>query len=220
MSTANETDQRNNRRLVDQEILRSLAICVRLLSLDQVSRMRHCTRPAAKQFMRRLVAGRLVQRSTVIAQALPALPGPLAYWKPGLKVPDATAVSRQARKRYSAIRLQRITAYTATTALLHHFGCDERPAIKRDQQTHDLGVSETYLYVRRRWPLLAKQGWVGEDHYAATRERGDKVEDAQLRDPRTGRTLVVVEFAGQYETRRVRKFIDWMTYANQPFMLF
>ncbi len=220
MRMPNKLISGNHWRPVDREILRGLAVCVRLFSLDQLSRMRQSTPAATRQFMRRVADGHLVHKMTVVAQALPPLAGPLAGWRPGTEVPNATNVSRLARKRYGNVRLQKVIAYTATTGLLHHFGCDGQRAVKHDQQTHDLGVSETYLYVRRRWPLLTRHGWVGEDIYSPSRERGEKVEDAQLRHPRTGRVLTVVEFAGKYQTRRVKAFIDWMTYAGQPFLLF
>ena len=204
----------------DEAILYALARCVRLLSVRQVSQIRQSTDASARRRAKHLAERGLVQEVVLLAQSLRGIAGPLARWKPGQAVPDAPRVSRAAVRRFADCPLKRIRAITATRRTLCHYGLDGRAPLNRYQQSHDLGLSEVFLYFLRRWPRLTWRCWIGEDAFRDERERGEKIEDAQLCDPRTAETLLVVEFVGKYRPGRVAAFINEMTRRGLPFMCF
>lgn len=203
----------------DRLTVHDLAIAVRFLSIQQLARVRGCSYRTAFRLAQRLVANGWAKRIRLLAQPIEIV-APLAKWKPGHASPDATLISRTANWRYRNIPLQEVDAVMATNRTLRHFGLDTRMPLKRYQQTHDLGLSETFVYFWRRWPRLTHRCWVGEDCYRGSRGRGEKVEDAQLRNPRTGETLLIVEFTGKYTATRVTEFIDDVVARQLPFVCY
>lgn len=203
----------------DRLTLHHLVFAVRFLSVSQLARLRRCSRQSAARRARRLVKSGWARRRRLLAQSI-EIHAPLASWKPGTATPDAAMISRAATSRYRHVPLREIEAVAASNRTLRHFGWDARPPLKRFQQTHDLGLSETFVYFWRRWPRLTHRCWVGEDCYVALRGKGEKVEDAQLQHPRTGETLLVVEFAGKYRATRVAQFINDMVARRLPFVCF
>ena len=203
----------------DRLTLHNVAIAVRFLSVQQLARLREGSVQTAFRLAKRLVANGWAKPMRLLAQPI-EICGPLATWKPGRASPNATQISRAANLRYRHVAMQEVEAVTATNRTLQHFGLDSRIPLKRFQQTHDLGLSETFVHFWRRWPRLTHRYWVGEDTYRSSRGRGEKVEDAQLRHPRSGETLLVVEFTGKYKALRVAQFIDDVVARQLPFVCY
>lgn len=204
----------------DEEfILRSLSRCVRLLSFEQVARIAGVTPTTVRRRVRSLSRAGLVQEREVLAQMLEAI-RPLATWRPGSPLPDPTQVSRLANERFTGCPLRHVRAIQATPRTLSHYGLGRRAEFKREQQTHDLGLSEAFLYFLGRWPQLTRRWWVGEDVFRAERDAHEKIEDAQLRDPRSGEAVLAIEFTGKYKPPRVAAFIEEMSQRELPFMCF
>ena len=203
-----------NRR--DRWTLRSLAVAVRFLSLEQLARLHECSIKTAGRIAQRLVISGWAKPVRLLAQPI-EISAPLATWKPGQNKPDPAQISRAANLRYRDVAMQEIDAVSATNRTLQHFGLASRLPLKRFQQTHDLGLSETFVLFSRRWPHLTRRYWVGEDAYRELRGKGEKVEDSQLRNPRTGKVLLVVEFTGKYKASRVAQFIDDVVARELPF---
>ena len=205
--------------LSNQAILRTLAVAVRFLTLEQLMRLRGCDRRSAREFGKRMVERGLVEQVRLLAEPIDVC-GPLASWKPGEPPPDATAISRAAISRYHNSSLREMVAFTATGRTCQHFGMPQRPPLKCYQQTHDLGLSETFLYFWSRWPRVTSGCWLGEDAYRHQRGYGEKIEDARIRHRRTGDTLLIIEFMGKYKTCRVADFIAHVTARQIPFLCF
>jgi hypothetical protein len=203
----------------DRLTLHNLAIAVRFLSVQQLARLRDCSNQTAFRLAKRLVANGWAKHVRLLAQPI-EICGPLAQWKPGFASPNAALISRAANSRYRNVPMQEVEAVTATNRTLRHFGLDSRTPLKRFQQTHDLGLSETFVHFWRRWPRLTHRCWIGEDCYRSSRGRGEKVEDAQLRSPHTGETLLVVEFTGKYKATRVTQFIEDVVARKLPFVCY
>ena len=203
----------------DRLTMHNLAIAVRFLSVRQVARLRDCSHQTAFRLAKRLVTKGWARRIRLLAQPIEIF-APLAKWKPGFAKPNAAVISKAANSRYRNVPMQEVEAVTATNRTLQHFGLDSRTPLKRFQQTHDLGLSETFVHFWRRWPRLTHRCWIGEDCYRGSRGRGEKVEDAQLRSPQTGETLLVVEFTGKYKATRVTDFIDDVVARQLPFVCY
>jgi hypothetical protein len=203
----------------DRLTIHNLAIAVRFLSVQQLARLRECSVQTAFRLAKRLVTNGWAKRIRLLAQPI-EIGAPLATWKPGLATPDATLISKAAILRYRNVPMQVVEAVTATNRTLQHFGLESRIPPKRFQQTHDLGLSETFVHFWRRWPKLTHRCWIGEDYYRSSRGRGEKVEDAQLRRPCSGETLLVVEFTGKYKATRVTEFINDVVARQLPFVCY
>ena len=89
------------------------------------------------------------------------------------------------------------------TNLTHAQFADRRAVkLKRSQSTHDLGVTEAFLFAVRRWPLFTQRCWIVESLFSNERGFGEKVEDAHFVHPRSGEVIIAVEFAGTYPKSR------------------
>ena len=154
----------------DRLTLHNLAIAVRFLSVQQLARLRECSCQTAFRLAKRLVTNGWAKRIRLLAQPI-EICAPLAKWKPGLASPNAALISRAANSRYRNVPMQEVEAVAATNRTLRHFGLDSRTPLKRFQQTHDIGLSETFVHFWRRWPRLTHRCWIGEDYYRGSRGR-------------------------------------------------
>ena len=69
---------------------------------------------------------------------------------------------------------------------------------------HDIGVAEMYFALRRLRPN-AQSLWVGEDQLAPYRRR-QKLPDAILATSPAAKPMLILEFGGQYDKRRLIAF--------------
>jgi len=192
----------------DEEILQSLSVRVRLLTLKQIAGHWWCGNKRATDDARRrlahLVTVGYLTRPRVLAAPLPDLSHPILRWSPGQPEPDAGAIAWQLQSRWTqGPRLEFV--YLATAAATRIFGGKARGYLKQEfHATHDLGVSQMYLDLRSRSPKLAET-WIGEDILAPYRRR-QKLPDAILATRPDAQPLVVLEFGGAYDKRRVQAF--------------
>ena len=158
----------------------------------------------ARRRLSTLVETGLLQQARVMARPLPEMTAPVSRWKPGDAVPAFGGITWQLQSRWrQEPRQTRI--YFATTRATNLFGGRAPGRIKQEfQATHDLGVSEMYLLLRRDRPEIALH-WIGEDVLAPHR-RGQKLPDAVIARGAELRPELVLEFGGACGKARLVDF--------------
>lgn len=192
----------------DWELLRTLSLCVRMLSLAQIARTWWATsqdpQQAARDRLDRLVRAGWLWRTRAIAQPLSALTAPQVAWQSGQWVPDFGTVAWRLHQRWSR-SAEPVTIYLATTSTARRLGGRRRGTIARPFQiAHDLGTAEMFLAVRRFRPNLA-QRWIDEDRLAPFR-RGQKLPDAVIAATPGAPIDLVLEFGAGYSKPRLEAF--------------
>lgn len=203
----------------DQDILRTLTLRVRILSIDQLAKAWWSDtgnpRRAARRRLDQLEAARLVSRRSVLARPLLPLASPVFIWEPGNEAPDPEAVSHELRSRW-VDPPRATTVYLATRRTLNQYGGTGPAKLPPlGQETHDLHVAELYLRLQASEPRAAS-AWVGEERYRAER-RGEKRPDAMLVGP--DGPYLVVEFAGAYDSKHVDSFHRDCARRRMPYEL-
>ncbi|MCC7339276.1 MAG: hypothetical protein IT422_29640 [Pirellulaceae bacterium] len=123
-------------------------------------------------------------------------------WKPGDHQPNFGAISYQAKERNRGLAPVMMAAYTPTNQTLSQFAVRRHAKLKSSQATHELGLTEAYLFAVKRWPRLTRKCWRGENLYANERAHGEKVEDAHLVHPTKLHVMLAIEYAGTYHKSR------------------
>jgi len=205
----------------DDDILTTLALRVRMLSLAQVAQGWWMPTPAGQANARRRLAvlsdTGLLRSARVHARPLPELAYPVLAWSPGQGDPDFDAVSWSLQSRWTKPP-RRIVVYFATRRGANQYGGRLRGQIKQELQvTHDLGVAQVYLKLRATKPEAALQ-WTGEDALRPTRKR-QKIPDALLRPCTPNAPPLIIEFGGAYDARRVRSFHRDCLQRKLPYQL-
>ena len=204
----------------DEEILKTLALKVRMLSLDQLVQTWWKATATGKANARRrlaaLVANKLLRLAHVQARPLPELSAPVAVWKPGQSEPHFGAIAWQLQSRWRSPP-RRTSVYVATQKTANQFGGRLRGIIRHDlQATHDLGVAQVYLQFIAANPKVAKE-WVGEDVLRLAYRR-QKLPDAVLASSSAGTHIrLVIEFGGAYDAGRVRRFHQHCAAQQLPY---
>lgn len=194
----------------DQEIFEVLSRRVRVLSLSQIIRTwwgADCsTNESAHQRLSLLCAQGMLASRQVVARQLGRLVSPVAAWQPRMKMPDLGAIAWQLSKRWS-IAPTRATIFYATAKCARLFGGRRKGNISRAfQLSHDLGVAEIFLNLRRVRPWLVRR-WIDEDRFAPARRR-EKLPDAVLASSIEAVPDLVLEFAAGYNKSRLQEFHD------------
>lgn len=192
----------------DDEILKTLALKVRVLSLSQIAAAWWTPTPGGQASARRrlaaLVNARLLLSLPIQARPLPPIEAPFVCWRPGRSAPDFGALAWKLQSRWTRPP-RRTTVYFASKRGANQYGGRLRGEIKREfQVTHDLGVAQVYLNLLRANPDAAAQ-WVGEDMLRYSHPK-DKIPDAVLLSARGESPRLVVEFGGSYDVDRLKKF--------------
>jgi hypothetical protein len=205
----------------DDDILRTLALRVRLLSLAQVAEgwweATDAGRTNARRRLAKLAQSGLIGRLIVPARPLPPLDAPTLAWRPGEGTPDFGAVAWRLQSRWKEGPMPTV-AYIATRRGANQYGGRLRGRIRRELQvTHDLGVSAVYLRMRAL-NLEATDAWIGEDVLSPER-RGEKLPDAVIADSLQSPPRLVVEFGGAYDAERVRRFHEDCAERQLPYEL-
>lgn len=192
----------------DHDILKTLAVKVRILSLTQIAEAWWRDASQSPVHARRRLSilrdTHQVHETTVPASPLLKLTIPLVVWKPGQPTPDLATVARKLVDRWPAVPARPIRIFSATEATNNLYGGPRsvRP-INVAHVDHDLHVGQVYLYFLRKHPALAAC-WQGEDVRPKSGYR--------LKDPDAvleldgGRRIHAVEFGGRYDVERVRDF--------------
>ena len=191
----------------DHELLKALALKVRLFGLRQIAAHWFDGDVAnARRRLRQLAAIGLVAPIKVIARPTPKLVHPVVNWEPGDPTPNFGQVAQILAERWRNRPARVCTAFIATARTANLFGGKARGELKRPlQATHDLGVAAVWMEMDANVPLRA-DGWRSEDLFAHTRRNpGDKLPDAFLVDE-SEIVFQVIEFGGAYDAQRVRDF--------------
>lgn len=191
----------------DTEILRALAVHIRLFSQRQIAdHWFEGEVSNARRRMRQLVRDGLVHRLTVLARPVPELARPVVRWRPGEPEPNLSQASYTFRSRWRDRPLRECTSYIATSRTAKRFGGRVHGELKNGlHATHDLGVARIWLHFDEHFPRWA-DAWRGEDLMAHTR-RGEKLPDGFIVDAQE-QVVCVIEFGGSYDEQRVREFHD------------
>jgi hypothetical protein len=223
----------------DQEILKTLALKVRMFSLDQIAQTWWNASATGKANARRrlatLVSAKLLRLSHVQARPLPELTSPVIVWKPGQATPHFGAVAWKLQSRWRNPP-QKTSVYVATQKAANQYGGRLRGIIRHDlQATHDLGVAQVYLH-KLSSNRKAAELWLGEDVLGLTRLYGPKsrrtahghclvrrrgnIPDAVITSAfQQSKLRLVIEFGGAYDARRVQRFHDHCAAQNLPYEL-
>ncbi len=187
----------------DRELLQALSQKVRLFGQRQLAdHLWNGELANARRRLKRLEQAGLVTKVTVQARTLPPLETPLFSWRPDETAPDFGAIAYRCQQRWKSRAVRPTSAWIITESGARAFGGVGRGELKHaTQATHDLGVAAVWLRLRQVAPQWAA-AWRGEDVMADTRH-GQKLPDGFIVDE-TGNVAWIIEFAGAYDTDRVR----------------
>ena len=189
---------------IERDVLRTIALCVRALTVRQVSKgwFEGKADEAAQKVLSRLENAELVKRTIVEAHPVIKLERPLLTWTRGSRTPShhqfeslATAIRDRWNQSHRAIEV-----FTATKRAAAAFGCFvDASGLKHCEATHDLHVAEIFLRYRQHSPDAAA-GWLGEAAFPKLgfTIRGMKDPDAFIVS-QNGTATTIVEFSGNYE---------------------
>lgn len=190
----------------DREILDTLALRVRVLSLDQIGRhwFAGTADPArnAKRRLQSLSAAGLVEVFSMPSRPEVRLDAPVARWERGDPPPDFTRLSTRLTRRWteSAVPTDLVIASKRGGGWMGGFG-GRRP--RRSEVGHDLSLGGVYL----RWLTHLRQPgeeWVSE---ARLRKMGfgddDRIPDALIQD---GSRSTAIEVGGAYPAGKLADF--------------
>lgn len=200
----------------DVIVLRALSLQVRLFGQRQLADALWAGDIAnARRRLHRFVELGLLQRNVVMARPLPELLGPVCVWQPGKDDPDISQIAfrLQSRWRYRALRSTVIFLPTENT--VNHFG-GRNKAVMSAQVSHDLGVSEVWLWFCCNHPSYAKV-WRGENLITDS-EPGQSLPDAVLVDT-NDEPAMLIEFGGDYEADRIAAFHDDAVLRGLPYQI-
>ena len=202
----------------DEEIVRCLALYVRLLSQRQASvHWFDGDDSNARRRLSHLQRLELVRKVGVRARTLPPIREPLIKWRPGEATPNCAKAAYVCRSRWRLRHVRSCTAYIATEKAAQLFGGRRRGEIAKDLQvTHDLGVTQVWLLLDETLPNWA-DAWRGEDVMAATRYR-QKLPDGFIVDA-NATPICVMEFGGSYDEQRVSEFHQDCAGRGLPYQL-
>ena len=191
----------------DEELLKALALKVRLFSLRQIATQWWNGELAnTRRRLRQLVQIELLLSAQVLARPILNLDGPVIDWKPGDAAPDCGQIAYAFQTRIRRIPVRTTGVFLATERSARLFGGRCRGELAHPAQaTHDLGVSAVWLHLAVHAPHRA-MAWVGEDLLAHTRS-GQKCPDAFIIDE-TNAVQNVIEFGGDYDRERIQSFHD------------
>lgn len=203
----------------DAELLMMLCGSVRMASLDQIARAcwgaskYHVT--ACRRRLAQLNKHGMIAATQAVILDVTILQQPLMTWRPGERMPNLAGVAWNLHRRWMA-GYRPATIYYSTMAAARRFGGGRSGRIKRPfQVAHDIGVTEMYLAVRCLRPRLLSL-WIGEDRLAPYRRR-QKLPDAILATGPAAKPLLILEFGGRYDKRRLIAFHEDAAERGVPY---
>lgn len=200
----------------DFTVLRALSLQVRLFGQRQLADALWAADIAnARRRLHRFVEMGLIRRSVVMARPLPELLRPVFVWQPGQEDPDVSQIAFQLQSRWRYRALRSTVIYLPTEHTVNHFG-GRNKALMSTQVSHDLGVSEVWLWFCCNHPSYAK-AWRGENQITDN-EPGQSLPDAILVDS-TDQPAMLIEFGGDYEVDRIAAFHDDAVLRGLPYQI-
>ena len=202
----------------DYDILQSLAIRIRMLSVTQATQIWWPQRESlrdSRRCLRRLTAGGLVHRYVINAHPLLAVTAPLTSWKPGQLEPDCHELSLAARRRWNRPTIP-LEVFTASKQTANLFGGVAYGLPRLEQRDHDLLLADAFVAYRCNRPSEAEH-WVGEDFLPKAGFR-IKDPDAFLINDH-GQMTHVIESAGRYTPKQINSFHEHCSALDLPYEL-
>jgi hypothetical protein len=196
----------------DIEIIETLVMRVRTLSLPQVARTWWSgaadASVAARSRLVHLSSAGLVHSFKMLAHPEIEIREPLATWRPGLPTPDLASVSYRARARWSE-PASSTELVSATTAAAERFSGHGGRRPRTSEAGHDIHLAAVFLLMKQELPTRARS-WRSEAFLLAER-RADrarpaasgKLPDAMVRD---GSSCTAIEAVGTYSTDKLEGF--------------
>jgi len=193
----------------DDEILDTLTLRIRILTLEQVVRTwwpgyAH-GRQAALRRLRELESEGMIQLFEMIAHPELPLEAPVVAWRPRDPEPDFDKVAYQLAARWTLPPI-RHTALIATRKMGNHYGGWGGRHPRPTEQTHDLHMAALYLLKRAGNPAVPRY-WLSEEKLRE-RRKGEKhtgrqhLPDAIVARPKR----TAIEFGGAYKVEKLRSF--------------
>jgi hypothetical protein len=203
----------------DTEILETLTLKVRLLSVRQLARTwwgsSRNSEANARTRIRQLEETGFVSRFVMMAHPELPLTSPVASWEPGQEEPDFGAISYRLQSRWR-LPLVSTPAVIATEGTGNRFGGKGGRVPRPSERSHDLHMSTIFLFYRDTRPDLIPF-WVSEETLRAEKH-GDpgKLPDALIRN---GTECRVVECAGAYSKIKLMSFHEYCRGESFPYEL-
>ncbi|HBE71968.1 MAG TPA: hypothetical protein DDW52_27835 [Planctomycetaceae bacterium] len=200
----------------DLTVLRALSLQVRLFGQRQLAAALWAGDVAnARRRLKRFVDLGLLQRNIVLARPLPDLLSPVFVWQPGDENPDASQIAFQLQSRWRYRALRSTVIFLPSDIIVNHFG-GRKKAVMSAQVSHDLGVSEVWLWFCCNQPCYAS-AWRGEN-MITDREPGQVMPDAILVDA-NDQPAMLIEFGGDYDAGRIAAFHDDAVLRGLPYQI-
>ncbi len=192
----------------DCELLSALVFKVRLCSLEQITGAwwgGKAHTAAVRARLGELARCGLVHcMEPVILSLKKPLSGPLFCWEPAASPPDTQQLAAYVKTRWTQVP-RPTPVYFATRFSADWMG-GSAARLRRTDATHDLHVTEAYLYFRRR-DTQAASAWVGED---VKGKAGDGMKDPDAFLQYEGGRNTAIEFLGQsYTDKTISAFHEY-----------
>ncbi|PHQ36974.1 replication-relaxation family protein [Rhodopirellula bahusiensis] len=200
----------------DVTVLRALSLQVRLFGQRQLADALWAGDIAnARRRLSRFTELGLLQRSLVMARPLPELLSPVCVWQPGQPHPDVSQIAFRLQSRWRYRTPRSTVVFLPTEQTVNHFG-GRNKAVMSAQVSHDLGVSEVWLWFYCNHPSYAT-AWRGENLITDS-EPGQSMPDAILVDS-NDEPAILIEFGGDYQADRISAFHDDAVLRGLPYQI-
>lgn len=167
--------------------------------------------------LRKLVQINWLGTASCLARPMPELDGPLYAWHPGKSEPDFGHYAWLANKRWDRPPVMTKLYFAGRRAAHQYLGTRPRRVRQIYQLTHDLGVSEVYLYFKahRKEEVSA---WYGESVNPFRKPR-IKNADVYIFPTLKWPPKLVVDFAGAYPKSRIQALHQYCVENNLAYEL-
>ncbi len=200
----------------DMEILKALALRVRLFSMMQVvNAFFDGDVKSAQRRLNRLVVSSYLVRLRLLARTTPQQKKPIFEWVPNQQQPYFQSLVVQLRTRWLSTPTQMTTVYLSGTATAQLFGIKSPGKLRHTfQASHDLGFAETFLFFLKNRPTEAIN-WIKED--LPSKAKG-QVPDGLIVDS-SGSPIRAIEYCGLYPAKRLKQFHIHCAKTRLPYEL-
>ena len=202
----------------DLDLLHVLTLCVRLLTVQQVTRLwwpESVSHRAARRRLEWLQDSRLVELHRLMAHPLLPVNEPMFAWQPGDTEPDCERLAEACSARWTRPDVA-ITACVAAPRAASLFGSTARGLPQRQHLNHDLRLASVFESIRLRDPRMAAM-WIGEHGLP---KAGHRIKDPDAFLCRNDGLLIrVMESAGRYSAAQIQSFHDHCEVHELPYEL-
>lgn len=204
----------------DDEILDSLTLRVRLLTLDQVARSwwtgAKSARQSALNRLRCLEQAEKIHLFDLLAHPELPLTEPEVHWKPKTPVPNFHQLSYRLSRRWKQPAVRHVGLIASRASGRHYGGWGGRYP-RPTERTHDLHMATVFLLKRSQDPGSVAH-WMSEEKVRERQRqrRSDSaqhVPDAILKRPKR----CAIEFGGSYPADKLASFHDYCAQQGWPY---